>query len=599
MALQSLWKKALLVILLVIALYMISEDSFTVFTALQRHEPSWRIIRSLLQVNLLLWCAAGSFLVWSRTVSTSTLADLLFQPVHQLSRDTYSAAAAADTYHSVVEHFDNENWGDEEEEDLFEDAQGAIKHGNDNKNSATKPEWDNDDNNNHENDAHYESDGEVPEPSHKPLLLVPTFGQIASAAADNLLVILVALFFFTISSSNSRSSTTITSTEEPDFWNVFRRVAAPTFPLLLFVYMAVQVVVPWRKRGAFWLVVSLTPMAPWHNVTFRDGFIGDILTSAVRPMQDIAFTVVYLLFGLRGWWSQSYSNQGGGDDGQQHQQPSSSSSSFVDQANILVPAMERSWILHTVVLPMCMLSPLWWRFCQNLRQCYDYRQRWPYLGNAFKYFLAASVAVVGLFHPSCKQSALWLSSFVIATLYQVWWDVFMDWNLLDRQTWRLREKRLYSNRWVYWTICVVNLVLRFCWTLSFLPPRYLNAAGVLTENFSGDLNSILGATIAAAEIIRRTLWGLLRFEWEVVKETHDNLHSSSREVTTMEDDRGLELTPMKVASDGSMPSSIIPRTAFSSDMSSMNEIQVLGELCLYAGVFCLFGMVAAAHRGTA
>jgi hypothetical protein len=66
-----------------------------------------------------------------------------------------------------------------------------------------------------------------------------------------------------------------------------------------------------------------------------------------------------------------------------------------------------------------MVSPLWWRFLQNLRQSYEAKQRWPYLGNALKYFVAAEVALFGVFDPSKKQTYLWLSSFVIATLYQV------------------------------------------------------------------------------------------------------------------------------------------------------------------------------------
>jgi hypothetical protein len=494
------------------------------------------------------------------------------------------------------------------------------KHGNKNDNDSHVDDG-NDDNNGDEDagaswdgtqdgdgecDAHYESDGEVQEGGHvdKGQQLVPAMVPsaliVASAALDMLLIILVTLFFFTISSSASvavdlSASASSNAPEDNkgrdnDVWNMFARIAAPIFPLLLFLYLGFVALFPWSKRGPFWMVISLTWTAPWHDVTFRDGFIGDILTSSVRPLQDIAFTISYLLFGLRGWWSQSYLEDGG---------------SFVDQADANVPEMERSWLLHTVILPSCMVSPLWWRFLQNMRQCHDARQRWPYLGNALKYFLAAQVAMFGVFHPNSQQSYVWLASFVVATLYQVWWDVFMDWGLLVRKhnsgstgiggAWQLRSERLYSKQWVYWTIAWVNLVLRFCWTLSFLPPRYLNAAGVLTENFSGDLNIVLGSVIATAEIIRRMLWGLLRFEWEAIKETRDDVDISLEG----EDERGLEMTPMKMGDDGSTPSSLIPRVAFSNDMSSMNSIQVLGELGLYAGVFCVFGMVVAAHRGTA
>jgi hypothetical protein len=598
--LSYLWKRAACAAVLLLTLYMISDDSFSVFTALNRHEPSLRVFRSVFQVNLILWATALSLYVWSRTVSVSVLGDLFFQPLnlHQAldttERDS-NRFSATENYRPVVplvQHGnDHDSDVDDDGDDGGDDHAQAVAPFHDDANIS----WD--DTPDGEFDAHYESDGEVEEGVEKGQQLapavVPSALIVASAALDMLLLILVTLFFFTISSSASISVSASSNAPQDNkvnhIWNMFARVAAPIFPLLLFLYLGFVALFPWTKRGPFWMVISLTWTAPWHDVTFRDGFIGDILTSSVRPLQDIAFTISYLLFGLRGWWSQSYLEDG---------------ISFVDQADANVPEMERSWLLHTVILPTCMVSPLWWRFMQNLRQCHDARQRWPYLGNALKYFLAAQVAMFGVFLPNSQQSSAWLACFVVATLYQVWWDVFMDWGLLVRKhnggifggaCWQLRSERLYSRQWVYWTIAWVNLVLRFCWTLSFLPPRYLNAAGVLTEYFSGDLNIVLGSTIATAEIIRRMLWGLLRFEWEAIKETRDDVETSPEG----DDDRGLEMTPMKMGDDGSTPSSLIPRVAFSNDMSSMNDIQVLGELGLYAGAFCLFGMVVAAHRGTA
>jgi len=254
-----------------------------------------------------------------------------------------------------------------------------------------------------------------------------------------------------------------------------------------------------------------------------------------------------------------------------------------------------------------MLSPLWWRFLQNLRQTFDYRERWPYLGNALKYFCAAQVAMFGVFHPEQQKTFAWLTSFVVATLYQVWWDVFMDWGLLERNKksgrLQLRRRRLYSGRKFYWSICVVNVVLRFCWTLSFLPPRYLNAAGVLQEGFEGDFYFVLGPAIASAEIVRRTLWGLLRFEWEAIKElpddgTDDGLSLSDKRKQQDTNDLGdLELSPMKMLAEGAKASTPLG-SRLTSDMSSMNNAQILGELCFYATAFATIGAVAAAHRGT-
>ena len=69
-------------------------------------------------------------------------------------------------------------------------------------------------------------------------------------------------------------------------------------------------------------------------MTFRDGFIGDILTSTVRPLQDLAFTLFFIPVGIKAWWS-----------------PYNTVDEMVD-----IP-LERNWLLHTVVLPACTLSP--------------------------------------------------------------------------------------------------------------------------------------------------------------------------------------------------------------------------------------------------
>jgi hypothetical protein len=158
----------------------------------------------------------------------------------------------------------------------------------------------------------------------------------------------------------------------------------------------------------------------------------------VRPMQDVAFTICYILFGLRGYWSDhqhdyyayiqhaptiqnvtlsmTIPNIVSNDSSNV---TASLGNAWLQSADAYVPSMERSWIVHTAILPACMISPLWWRFLQTIRQSYDYEQRWPYLGNSMKYFLAAQVAMLGVYHPSVRQSTVWIFSFVVATLYQV------------------------------------------------------------------------------------------------------------------------------------------------------------------------------------
>jgi len=477
---------------------------------------------------------------------------------------------------------------------------------------------DNDDNNNddifldEDNNDYFDENVEPlldePEPPN------PLF--IAKIAINNLLFILITLFFFIISSAEGGKY--VDGMSDATVFHGVAAVAAPVFPLVLFLGSAIQVLLPWSRRKEFWKIISLTMGAPMYEVTFRDGFIGDIITSSVRPMQDSSFTLFYLLSGLKGWWEQSY----GWDAADR--------------------PLEKNWILHTWILPMCMASPLWWRFMQNLRQVYDAKKRWPYLGNALKYFIAAQVALFGVYNPTMKNTAWWLGSFVVATLYQVYWDIFMDWDLFivdnggasarnnnATSRIRMRETRIYRSTSFYWFILVINFLLRFCWTLSFLPRHYLNKAGILDTTFKGDVSSYLNPAIAAAEIIRRTLWGLLRVENEAIKVAISNpkLQESTwgfevvntNSIDDDNDDDEIQRTTaaqqqqygddehnasiMSVKESHNVDTILSPPEDkqtngmwISNDISMLRDLQILGELCFYSVAFSALGLLAAYHR---
>lgn len=429
----------------------------------------------------------------------------------------------------------------------------------------------------------------------------------------------------------------------------FARIAAPLFPITLFIMSLGLLIIPWRKRKTVWTIVSLTLGAPFYEVTFRDGFIGDILTSTVRPLQDLAYTIVFLFLGLQAFWDDRYNN--------------TTTTAVLDD----VPSIERSWILHTIILPACTLSPLWWRFLQNLRQCYDAKSRWPYLGNAFKYMLAAEVAIFGMFDPSLKKNWLWIICFGVATLYQVWWDVFMDWGLLEWNMdkvvstyyhgssttssgsrkgifwwwpYHLRSRRAYQSNWMYYTIFLINFCLRFVGMLTLLPPVYLSRSTGLIVNtwYDPDFQLFVGSLAASAEIFRRTIWALLRLEWEVIKTSSSSSPVSSTalplisgksmngngisEETENDPDSDLndllligdksEMKPMAISSSSESDSAVGGRRRLNiqflrsrkgsitleslSDMSNLNDIQILSELCAWATIFSGIAIIAAAHR---
>ena len=598
-------------------------------TALRRHPPSLRVFRALSEISLLLLCAAASLRVWEANDMGGIVGRLLFGP----NVDNYDGGGGETKEYemtAISEEGTNDNDNgrklrysgdgsgfmeadDDEDDDDNDDYVDADAVGDaDTDGQVVVEEGRRNSKGREEDDEFVEEEDDASQPPQP-----PSSSYVAGVALDLLSSTLVSLFLFTLSSAEG--GTYIDGLNDPnaDTTNFFSkswskmamataRLAAPVFPLLLFLYSSLRCALPWGRRRTFWMVVSRTPWAPYKDVTFRDGFIGDILTSTVRPLQDLAFTTFYILSGLQGWWTASYS---------------------IDEA---AGPVERSWVVHTVILPACVVSPLWWRFLQNLRQSYDNRCRWPYLGNALKYFLAAEVALFGLFEPDAKQNVLWIGCFVGATLYQVWWDVFQDWALLERTEddgrssllgyYRLRSTRLYSRKSIYYGIFAANFLLRFCWTMTLIPRRYLSQSGMLRDAYSSDFQTFVGPALASAEIIRRSLWGLIRVEWEAIKTSREyaapTTSGSGKDRGESGDDSGFaldnggELEPMQIGSGYgrsrrrrgglSLPGLdpiLEPYFGMARrEMSSMTELQILGELCLYATAFTSLGIFAAAHR---
>lgn len=379
---------------MLLSLYVLTDDDtyytddntqrhhLAVFTALQRHPPSARVFRCLLEFVLLGFCTSFSICVWERVVGKEMLGRLMFDTPYTLIKDEEEQTSEFEMVSSLLESRECGDIDDTPSEDAI------ITSGSSDQSSSGEP--DNEDN------------GKICSPFKQRLPpQPPSAAAICNASLDILLLILVFLFLFIISSSAGGQY--IDQTNQIFLLAKVGEIAAPVFPLLLFFLCFIQLLFPWTEtKMQLWTTVSYTIGAPMFKVTFRDGFIGDVFTSVVRPLQDLAFTSFYVASGLRGWWT--YREE-------------------TTEEHIINP-VEQSWLLHTVILPACMISPLWWRYSQTLRQTFDHKKRWPYLGNAAKYFFAAQVAVIGVYDPQMKSNVIWLAGFVFATLYQVRMDVF-------------------------------------------------------------------------------------------------------------------------------------------------------------------------------
>jgi len=249
-----------------------------------------------------------------------------------------------------------------------------------------------------------------------------------------------------------------------------------------------------------------------------------------------------------------------------------SSTSSLDEAGDVV---RHSWVLHNFALPACAVLPLWWKFLQTLRQAKDSGRHWPHLGNSFKYLTAALVIFYAMAHPEGRRGKVWIASFLVTMMYQVWWDVVMDWELLVvvprsaqasqpplsedarwcRCCWTpvtslpgssfvlipihryilqpchrlytflasnkttLRPKRLYARDAFYWRVLAYNVCFRFIWMLSFIPAYHFSHTGQEVPTLSIDFRTYVGAVISVAELIRRCLWCVIKVELETIKVT--------------------------------------------------------------------------------
>jgi hypothetical protein len=138
----------------------------------------------------------------------------------------------------------------------------------------------------------------------------------------------------------------------------------------------------------------------------------------------------------------------------------------------------------------------------------------------------------------------------------------------------------------------------------------LDTTGTLRQSLGNDLyvNFVMTPVIASAEIIRRTLWGWIRLEWEAVKNQIQDEEDSSVLRQGL-DQSSLELTPMKLGRTEHQSEAALSTGRFAlwptsrlatlgEDMIELTEGQILGELGVWATCFALLGAVAAANRET-
>lgn len=339
----------------------------------------------------------------------------------------------------------------------------------------------------------------------------PSGPIVASAGIDLCMPVLTNFHLFMLASK-------ATTNDEDDDEAAEYSIPPQVLPLIFLTILSFRAVIPFKARTRFWTTAHSVISAPFYNVTFRDAFLGDIATSMVRPLQDICFAIFYYFASMYGIFTGKVDLEDTGS------------------------RLTNNILLHNVVLPTCAVLPLLCRFLQTLRQAYTEQRRWPHLGNAFKYLTASLVISYGMTHSENERSNLWTLSFVLCTLYQIWWDVVMDWELITIipkeasggiyipffGRIQLRSKRLLKSKKTYWRVIILNALFRFIWMLSFIPAYHLNTSTrEMKDTFSRDNKAVVGFVVSLIELMRRSAWGILRLELETIKLTDEDYISGT------------------------------------------------------------------------
>lgn len=294
---------------------------------------------------------------------------------------------------------------------------------------------------------------------------------------------------------------------------------AHAIPAMLVLFFTARMLYPFYTRRRWLFMLLRVLLAPCYSIIFRDGYIGDLLTSLVRVFVPLVFSFLYVLITAYAWLSNDIA---------------------------LTEARSDSWWTESILykrflVPFVTLLPLWLRLQQCLRRSVESGKRWPHVFNALKYASAIIVISYGTFQPTLRHNNLWVTAFILTTLYQFAWDLTQDWGLFILIPPRaptpiasssgigcvdylvgcqvvFRKTRLLGPIGVYIIIIVMNFLLRFTWALTLLPVP-IDVEGVHTLYVS--LVNHISPLLASLEIIRRMVWGFLRLE-------HEQLETLSR-----------------------------------------------------------------------
>ncbi|KAL4578256.1 hypothetical protein LXL04_014376 [Taraxacum kok-saghyz] len=228
------------------------------------------------------------------------------------------------------------------------------------------------------------------------------------------------------------------------------------------------------RSSRFFLIKSLfcCICAPLYKVSLVDFFLADQLTSQVQAIRCLEFYICY--YGMR-WY--------------QKQQKC------------------HTLDLYNVFYFIIAVIPYWVRFFQCVRRLFEEKD-WVHLINGSRYLLTIVAVVIRTIF-ELKINKTWkilaLLTSIAAILFNTYWDVVVDWGLLQNNSKNLflRDKLAVRRKYMYFVVMVLDVMLRLAWLQL-----------VLKFNLHYLKGTAISSLFSCLEIFRRGVWMFFRLENE-------------------------------------------------------------------------------------
>lgn len=241
-----------------------------------------------------------------------------------------------------------------------------------------------------------------------------------------------------------------------------------------------------------WNCIKAIPMAP-SKATFWDNLTGDMLTSLVKPMNDLYLCNAMILSGLV-------------------------SESLNGDTVWILPFQKTAGIIIAI-------TPTWIRIQQQREKLIHAREVGNKAGmqgskmNIGKFSCGICVVIVTnltldrWLSPYTTRLS-WVVSYIIASLYALYWDMVKDWGLAANPDTFLREgEKIMFPQWIYGWVAMMDVFGRLTWALTLMPEKVLGKSIIQQQ-------SVVTVT-SLIEVVRR-------FAWFLVKIEHEHLSNSAK-----------------------------------------------------------------------